>query len=148
SSGCASPPPSNRPNSSSRSSPRPEAVQCQAPASRAGLPGEASSLPLPAPSAAPRDMDPIYLDNNATTTLLPPVVAAMRPFHEGSFGNPASAHRLGRQARQALEDARESVASLLGAHAEEVVFTSGATESNNLALQGSGVRGQGSGDDP
>src|SRR5262245_33803831 len=93
-------------------------------------------------------MDPIYLDNNATTPLLPAVVEAMRPFHEGSFGNPASAHRLGRQARQALEDARESVASLLGAHAEEVVFTSGATESNNLALQGSGVRGQGSGDDP
>lgn len=86
-------------------------------------------------------MDVLYLDNNATTPILPAVVEAMRPFVEGTFANPASAHRLGRLARRALEDARESVAALLGAHADEVVFTSGATEANNLALS----RGQGSG---
>lgn len=93
-------------------------------------------------------MDVIYLDNNATTPLLPAVVESMRPFDEASFANPASAHRLGRQARQALEDARDSVAALLRAHADEVVFTSGATEANNLSLQGSGGRGQGSAEPP
>jgi cysteine desulfurase len=81
-------------------------------------------------------MDAIYLDNNATTPVLPEVWEAMRPFCGEVFGNPASAHRFGRRARLALEDAREKVASLLEAHADEVLFTSGATESNNLALFG------------
>src|SRR5438132_9372306 len=81
-------------------------------------------------------MNAIYLDNNATTPLLPAVWEAMRPFLTETFGNPASAHRFGRKARQALEDARERVAGLLDAAADEVVFTSGATEANHLALFG------------
>ena len=81
-------------------------------------------------------MDLIYLDNNATTPLLPAVWDAMRPFAVEAYGNPASAHRAGRRARQGLEDAREHVAALLGARPDEVVFTSGATEANNLALFG------------
>src|SRR4051794_13052797 len=81
-------------------------------------------------------MNCIYLDNNATTPLLSAVWEAMRPYLTTVFGNPASAHQVGRKARQALEDARERVATFLGAHADEVIFTSGATEANNLALFG------------
>jgi cysteine desulfurase len=81
-------------------------------------------------------MDCIYLDNNATTPLLPAVWEEMRPYLTEVFGNPASAHQVGRKARQALEDARERSAALLGAFADEVIFTSGATEANNLALFG------------
>jgi cysteine desulfurase len=81
-------------------------------------------------------MDPIYLDNNATTPLLPAVWDAMRPYFTQVHGNPASAHVFGRRARQALENARETVAGHLGAHPDEVLFTSGATEANNLALFG------------
>jgi cysteine desulfurase len=81
-------------------------------------------------------MDLIYLDNNATTPLLPAVWDAMRPYAVAAYGNPASAHQAGRRARRGLEDARELVAALLGAHADEVIFTSGATEANNLALFG------------
>jgi cysteine desulfurase len=78
----------------------------------------------------------IYLDNNATTPLLPAVWEAMRPFLTDHYGNPASSHWAGRRARQGLEDARERTAVLLGAFADEVIFTSGATEANNLALFG------------
>jgi cysteine desulfurase len=78
----------------------------------------------------------IYLDNNATTPLLPAVWESMRPYLTDAFGNPASAHAIGRRARRALEDARETIAGHLGADAEEVIFTSGATEANNLALFG------------
>jgi cysteine desulfurase len=81
-------------------------------------------------------MDCIYLDNNATTPLLPAVWEAMRPYLTDIYGNPASAHRVGSRARKALEDAREQCAALLGAFADEVVFTSGATEANNLAIFG------------
>jgi len=81
-------------------------------------------------------MTEIYLDNNATTPLLPAVWEAMRPYHIDTFGNPASAHWAGRGARRALEDAREQMAALLGAYPDEVIFTSGATEANNLALFG------------
>jgi cysteine desulfurase len=81
-------------------------------------------------------MNLIYLDNNATTPLLPAAWEAMRAGFLESFGNPGSAHRAGRRARQVLEDARERIAALLGTHADEVVFTSGATEANNLALAG------------
>jgi cysteine desulfurase len=78
----------------------------------------------------------IYLDWSATTPVRPEVWEAMRPFAVEHFGNPASAHAAGRKARQALEDARERVARLLDARADEVVFTGGATEANNLALFG------------
>ncbi len=81
-------------------------------------------------------MDAIYLDNNATTPTLPAVWEAMQPYLSEIYGNPASAHRVGRRARQALEDARDRVATLMGAASEEVVFTSGGTEANNLALFG------------
>lgn len=78
----------------------------------------------------------IYLDYNSTTPMLPAVAESMLPFLTGPAGNPASAHGAGRQARRALEDARERTAALLGADPAEVVFTSGATEANNLALFG------------
>jgi cysteine desulfurase len=81
-------------------------------------------------------MRPIYLDNNASTPVLPEVWEAMRPFAAEHFGNPASSHQFGRRARQALEEARETIARCLDAHADEVVFTSGATEANNLAIHG------------
>jgi len=78
---------------------------------------------------------PIYLDWNASAPLLPEAWEAMRPALE-VVGNPASVHHAGRQARRMLEDAREQVADLLGAGPDEVVFTSGATEANNLAVFG------------
>jgi cysteine desulfurase len=81
-------------------------------------------------------MSSIYLDNNATSPLLPEAWEAMRPFMTESFGNPSSAHYAGRKARQALEDARERIASLLGASPDELFFTSGATEANNQAILG------------
>jgi cysteine desulfurase len=80
-------------------------------------------------------MDSLYLDNNATTPVLPAVWEAMRPYWLEA-ANPASSHHAGRRARQALEDARERTAALLDAHPDEVVFTSGATEANNLAVLG------------
>lgn len=80
--------------------------------------------------------DPIYLDYNATTPLLPEVVDAMLPYLRDHFGNPSSGHALGRAAREALEKARGQVAALLQCDAEEVVFTSGGTESNNIAIRG------------
>jgi cysteine desulfurase len=80
--------------------------------------------------------DPIYLDHNATTPLLPAVVAAMLPYLEREFGNPSSAHPFGRRARDAVELARARVAALIGCAAEEIVFTSGGTEANNLAIHG------------
>jgi cysteine desulfurase len=78
----------------------------------------------------------IYLDNAASTPLLAEVRAAMEPFLAATYGNASSAHREGRRARKALEDARESAAAALGAHPREIVFTSGATESNHLAILG------------
>jgi cysteine desulfurase len=81
-------------------------------------------------------MRPIYLDHNATTPMLPEAWDAMRPAMAEAFGNPTSAHHAGRAARRLLEDARERVAALLGAAPDEVTFTSGATEANNLAVFG------------
>ena len=79
-----------------------------------------------------------YLDNNATTRLAPGVFDAMMPFLDARFGNPSSAHEVGRDARAAVEAARESVAELLGAgSSSEIVFTSGGTESDNWAISGS-----------
>jgi len=79
---------------------------------------------------------PIYLDYNATTPLLPEVVEAMLPYLREHFGNPSSIHSFGKQAREAIEAARMEVASLLRCRANEVFFTSGGTESNNLAIRG------------
>src|SRR5260221_6725852 len=78
----------------------------------------------------------VYMDSNATTPLLPEVWEAMRPYYEEKFGNASSIHHHGQHARAAVERARESVATLLGCRAAEVVFTSGGTESDNLALFG------------
>ena len=79
---------------------------------------------------------PIYLDYNATTPVAPEVADAMRPWIEEQFGNPSSSHIYGQRARQAVAQARESLAALIGAQAEEIVFTGSATEANNLALLG------------
>jgi cysteine desulfurase len=79
---------------------------------------------------------PIYLDYNATTPLTPKVIAAMRPFLEEHYGNPSSSHRYGRTAKAAVETARGQVAALIGAAPGEIIFTSGGTEANNLAVQG------------
>ena len=81
-------------------------------------------------------MHRVYLDNNATTPVLPEVFEAMRPFFGERFGNASSIHHHGQETRAAVEDARESVAELLGCSASEIVFTSGGTESDNLAVAG------------
>ena len=78
----------------------------------------------------------VYLDNNATTALDERVLQAMLPYMGQVTGNPSSVHRFGRLQKDAIEQARESVAQLAGARAEQVVFTSGGTESNNLLLNG------------
>ncbi len=79
---------------------------------------------------------PVYLDYNATTPVDPAVREAMLPYLGEHFGNPSSSHVYGRRAREAVEAARAEVAALIGAAADEVVFTGCATESNNLAIQG------------
>lgn len=81
-------------------------------------------------------MHRIYLDNNATTPVLPEVFEAMRPYFGERFGNASSIHHHGQETRAAVEDARESVADLLGCTAADIVFTSGGTESDNLAIAG------------
>ena len=81
-------------------------------------------------------MHRVYLDNNATSPLLPEVFDAMRPYFFEQFGNASSIHQQGQQARAAVERAREQVAALLNCRAAEVVFTSGGTEGDNLALFG------------
>ncbi len=78
----------------------------------------------------------IYLDHNATTPIAPEVADAMEPYMRTEYGNPSSDHVLGRRARLAVEEAREQVATLIGADPEEIVFTSGGTESNNMAIRG------------
>ena len=79
---------------------------------------------------------PVYLDHNASTPLDEKVLEAMLPFLRDHFGNPSSVHRFGRLARAAIDTAREQVAELVTAHPSQVIFTSGGTESNNLALKG------------
>ncbi|MCX8134232.1 MAG: cysteine desulfurase [Roseococcus sp.] len=89
---------------------------------------------------------PIYLDHHATTPLDPRVLAAMRPWWEENFANPHSVeHAMGRAAEAAVEAARAHVAALVGADPREILFTSGATESNNLAIKGA-ARFAGAGD--
>ena len=81
-------------------------------------------------------MKQIYLDYNATTPIAPSVLEAMEPFLTRHYGNPSSDHALGRGTHEALEDARMQVAGLLAVDREEIVFTSGGTDSNNLAIKG------------
>ncbi len=81
-------------------------------------------------------MQRIYFDHNATTPVDPEVLGAMLPFFSGVYGNASSIHSFGQQARAAVEQAREQVARLVGARAAEIVFTSGGTESDNLAILG------------
>lgn len=81
-------------------------------------------------------MAPIYLDYNASTPTDPAVASAMRPLLDGAFGNPSSGHWASAPAKAALEDARGQVAALLGCAPDEIVFTSGGSEANNLALKG------------
>lgn len=81
-------------------------------------------------------MDRIYFDYNATTPLAPEVAQAMRPFLDETFGNPSSQHWAGERARRAIDRARQQVADLLHCQSAEVVFTSGGSEANNLALKG------------
>jgi len=86
---------------------------------------------------------PIYLDNSATTPLDPRVVEAMLPWLTGQFGNPASSsHAFGHAASRAVEAAREDVANLVNADSREIAWTSGATESNNLAIKGTALAAQ------
>jgi cysteine desulfurase len=86
----------------------------------------------------------VYLDHNASTPVHPEVVAAMVPYFSERFGNPSSVHALGREARDGLEVAREQIAAFLGAGKDEVVFTSGGTESDNFAIKGvAAARGRG-----
>lgn len=90
-------------------------------------------------------MNSIYLDHNATTPVHPRVLEAMLPFYGDSFGNPSSSHSKGREARVKIDEAREQVAALLQAHPGEIVFTSGGTESDNMAVYGvaQALRGKG-----
>ncbi len=81
-------------------------------------------------------MRTVYFDYNATTPLDPQVREAMLPFLEGIYGNPSSVHHIGRRARSILDDARDRAAKVLGSKPSEVIFTSGGTESNNLAIFG------------
>lgn len=81
-------------------------------------------------------MKRIYMDHSATTPVAPEVLQAMLPYFSDKFGNASSLHSFGQEAKKALEDSREKIAKILGANPEEIVFTSGGTESDNLALKG------------
>lgn len=84
----------------------------------------------------PRSKKIIYLDHAATTPVRPEVLRAMQPFWSKQFGNPSTLYALGRHARTAIAEAREQIAHVLGAQAREIIFTSGGTESDNLAILG------------
>ena len=88
----------------------------------------------------------IYLDHNATTPLAPEALAAMLPYlggYDAPFGNPSSIHAAGREARAAVDDARDRLARLLGARPHEIIFTGGGTEADNLAVLGLARRRRG-----
>ena len=90
-------------------------------------------------------MDRIYLDYAATAPVLPEVLDAMLPFFVSAYGNPSGIHANGRETRKAVELARRRTAGVLGAESREICFTSGGSESNNLAIQGTAfaMRGKG-----
>jgi cysteine desulfurase len=99
-------------------------------------------------SAPPRPNRPVYLDNQATTRCDPRVASVMLPWFTEHYGNPHSVeHVMGTEAEAAVEDARAQVAALVGADAKELVFTSGATESNNIAIKGAARHAQRSGNE-
>jgi len=82
---------------------------------------------------------PIYLDNSATTPTAPQVIDAMAPYFATTYGNPSSLHAFGREAHRAVNEGRDTIARLLGVRGDEIVFTAGATEANNLAIVGSAL---------
>lgn len=81
-------------------------------------------------------MQPIYLDHNASTPLIKEVIDVMMPYFHHGFGNPSSSHWYGQESKKSIEKARKQVASLIGCSPEEIIFTSGGSESNNLAIKG------------
>ncbi|HUF93316.1 MAG TPA: aminotransferase class V-fold PLP-dependent enzyme, partial [Candidatus Limnocylindria bacterium] len=86
----------------------------------------------------------VYLDHNASTPVHPDVVAAMLPYFSETFGNPSSVHAFGREAREGLDTARERIAGFLKVRPDEIVFTSGGTESDNFGIKGlAAARGRG-----
>ncbi len=87
----------------------------------------------------------VYLDNSATTAVAPEVLEEMRPYFDARYGNASSLHSFGREARRAVEESREAIAAALGARGDEIVFTSGATEADNLAILGAALRRPGGG---
>jgi cysteine desulfurase len=105
---------------------------------RSGL----NSLPIYQRISNLTRMKRIYMDHSATTPVAPEVLEAMLPYFREKFGNASSLHGYGLEAKEALEDSREKVARLLGANPEEIIFTSGGTESDNLALKGIARRGK------
>lgn len=90
-------------------------------------------------------MEPVYLDHSATTPVRREVIEAMLPFLEASWGNPSSSHRVGRNARAGLETAKRQVASALGVRPNQVIFTSGGTEADNLAIIGAALAARAAG---
>jgi cysteine desulfurase len=90
-------------------------------------------------------MEPVYLDHAATTPVRPEVLEAMLPFFQTAWGNPSSAHRMGRTAKAGLEQAKRETAEALGVEPNQVIFTSGGTEADNLAIIGAGLAAQAAG---